>query len=146
MEQIVINTKLDGFVWPGKVVEMDEGAIRSIQSFEDVSDVICLEALSQLGALHIRHGIELKRHVFLMKILHSTLPKTAKITGRYSLSGILKGQTDQSWLYHLSAKLKEGNDLFGGVFLFGTIDYNDNFKKDVLQSHYLKVFSCSNIG
>ncbi len=146
MERIIINTELDGFIWPGNVTEISKTRITSMQSFDDVPDVIGLEALAQLAAFHARFLIELERHVFLMKIRGCTLPAGSRISGTWRLEGIRESSSDRTWLYRLTAARETDGDCFGGVFLFGSVNYDENFKKDVLQSHYRKVFSCSKTG
>lgn len=140
----MINTGLDGFILPGEEIEIGSTTIRSVQAFDKVPDVIGLEALAQLGALHVRHTIDLSRHVFLMKIRQSTLPASPRISGRFRLIGVQESHTDRTWMYRVRAEPEAAGESFGGTFLFGTRAYDAHFNKDLLQSHYRKVFSCLN--
>jgi hypothetical protein len=140
-KEFIIQTGLDGFVMLDRLLEVDVSNITGIRIFSHAPIYTGLEALAQLGAYHIRHLTGFSRHVFLIKIAHCCLPPEKVLEGEYVLSGDLISQSDTSFCYQLKAD-KKGKTLMEGEFIFSSIDYDHNFKKDTLQSHYAEVFSC----
>jgi len=139
--EIVINTGLKGFVILDRVLEVSASHIVGTRSFSDAPVYLGLESLAQLGAYHVRYLTGFSRHVFLIKITHCSLPPEMNMEGEYLFSGNILSQSDSSFYSRLKAK-KEGEPVMEGEFLFAAVDYDHNFKKDVLRRHYVKVFSC----
>ena len=156
--RIVINTGLDSFVLIDKITEAAAGNIRGIKNFVVAPIYLGLESLAQLGAYHVRFLTRFERHAFLLKITSCTMPAQEVIDGRYLLYGMLIGQSESAFTYKLQAK-KESNPPsppfnkggtgglsdethIEGEFLYATVDYNSTFKREILQNHYRKVFSC----
>lgn len=137
----VINTGLDNFVLIDKITEAAAGNIRGIKNFSNAPAYLSLESLAQLGAYHVRFLTRFERHAFLLKITSCTMPAQEVIDGRYLLYGTLIGQSESAFTYKLQAK-KENKTHIEGEFLYATVDYNSTFKREILQNHYRKVFSC----
>ena len=137
----VINTGLDSFVLIDKITEAAAGNIKGIKNFVAAPIYLGLESLAQLGAYHVRFITRFERHAFLLKITSCTMPAQEVIDGRYLLYGTLTGQSESAFTYKLQAK--KGNKAhIEGEFLYATVDYSATFKREILQNHYRKVFSC----
>ncbi|MHB8910041.1 MAG: hypothetical protein ACYDAA_14310 [Syntrophales bacterium] len=100
-----------------------------------------IEALAQLGALHVRYLTGFTRHAFLLKVGRCTLPGGAPAAGACLLTGRQTAQSGTTFAYHLEAK-REGVLLMEGEFLFTTIDYDERFAREALVRHYGMLFSC----
>jgi len=139
--RIIINTKLPGFVLIDKITEATAEYINGIKNFSNAPVYLCIESLAQLGAYHIRFITRFERHAFLLKITSCLMPAPKVIDGRYLLYGTLLSRSESAFTYRLRAK-KENETSIEAEFLYATVDYNRNFKKERLQNHYRKVFSC----
>jgi len=140
-DELTVNTGLGGFVLIDEITETGTDSINGIKRFSNSPAYLGIESLAQLGAYHVRFLTRFERHAFLLKITHCRMPAEQVLDGRYLLHGTLMNRSDSAFVYTLKAK-KESDSLIYGEFLYGTLDYNDNFNKEVLQNHYRKVFSC----
>jgi len=61
--------------------------------------------------------------------------------GIYTLSGELLGRSASAFTHLLRAKAAD-ETIMEGVFLFAVVDYDSTFRKEILQKHYERVFSC----
>ncbi len=137
---IVINTGLSGFVALDRVLEVNTSRIVGTRVFSDTPAYLCLESLAQVGAFHVRYMTDYSRHVFLIKIVScSILLKTTK--GEHVLSGRLLGRADSSFCSFVKAE-RGKETVAEAELLYAAVDYDGNFKEDVLRNHYKKVFSC----
>ena len=141
MERIRIHTGLDHFIMLDAVNDMSADMIEGQVYLENADPTLLLESLAQLAGLHIRHSLAFARHAFLVKVAGMPLPAEKSLTGTYCLRGSLVGRSKDAFTYRVEAS--RGNvPISQGQFLFGTIDYNDDFQKDILQTHYRKVLAC----
>ncbi len=140
-DAITVNTRLDGFVLLDRIIQVEEKGILGTKAFNNDPVYLGLESLAQLGAFHVRYISEFKRHAFLMKIDRCLMPGKQVLNGEYALSGSLVNRSASAFSYALQAK--KGNDVsLDGEFLFATVDYDKNFKKEILKEHYKNVFLC----
>lgn len=139
--RLIINTKLPGFVLIDKITEATAEYINGTKNFSNVPVYLGIESLAQLGAYHIRFITRFERHAFLLKITSCLMPATNIIDGRYLLYGTLLSRSESAFTCRLRAK-KENETSIEGEFLYATVDYNHNFKKEKLQNHYREVFLC----
>jgi len=141
MERITIHTGLRRFIMVDAVTDMSTDHISGEVSYENGDPTLLLESLAQLAGLHIRHSLNFTKHAFLVKITSIPLPAGESLNGRFLLTGSRISQSGSAFTYQLEAS--QGNQsVTRGQFLFGVIDYNDDFQKDILQRHYQKVFEC----
>ncbi len=138
---IVINTGLSGFIMLDRVLEVSAAGIIGTRSFTGVPAFLPLESLAQLGALHIRYVTGFSRHVFLIKIVSCSIPLRTAMEGEYVLSGNLLSRTDSSFRSFVKAE-RDKEAAAEAELLYAAVDYDHNFKKGILQDHYIKVFSC----
>ncbi|MCX5855519.1 MAG: hypothetical protein NTZ24_13295 [Deltaproteobacteria bacterium] len=139
--EIVVHTGLNAFTVLDRIEGISASHITGSRSFSDAPVYLGLEALAQLGAFYIRHLVGFNRHVFLLKIVNCSLPSPHILKGEYSLSGRLLSRSASAF----SCRLKAGKGNTGvmeGDFLYASIDYDGNFKKDILQRYYRKMFAC----
>jgi hypothetical protein len=61
--------------------------------------------------------------------------------GAYNLYGELRGRSSSAFTHLLQARVAE-ETLLEGVFLFAVVDYDSAFRKEILQKHYERVYSC----
>ncbi len=141
MESLRIHTGREGFLLLDAIRPPEAESIEGVKTFYDAPIYEGIEALAQLGALHVRHRLDFSRQVFLLSFRRFTPPESPTLSGRFLLTGTLAGGSQSAWSYRLSAVGDEGNR-FSGTFLFSAVDYDDKFKKDILQPHYRKVFEC----
>ena len=139
--EIVINTGLEGFVMLDSILEVSTSHIVGARSLSDAPVYVCLESLAQLGAYHIRYITNFSRHVFLIKIVHCSLPPEKVMDGEYLLSGDLLSQSASSFRCRLKAE-RERKAVMEGEFLYAAVDYDHNFQGDRFRHHYAEVFSC----
>jgi len=141
ISKITVNTGLSGFVLIDKITETGERHIIGAKNFVDVPVYLGVESLAQLGAYHVRFLTRFERHAFLLKITRCKISAGEVIDGQYLLYGTLANLSDAAFAYKLEAK-KGDETHIEGDFLYGTVDYSTFFKKEILQNHYRKVFSC----
>ncbi|HYA03303.1 MAG TPA: hypothetical protein VEI04_09325 [Syntrophobacteria bacterium] len=141
MERITIHSGLERFVLVDGITETDPGTIKGYKHFDRAPIFLGIEALAQLGALHVRVTAAFARHAFLLGIKRCTVSSGELLDGRYTLLGAVIGRTTTAFSYLLEAS-KEGRVGIDGEFLFATVEYDGVFRKEVLESHYRKVFLC----
>ncbi len=142
---LVIHSLQTGFVLLDRILEVDTGFILGEKTFHGDPAYLGIEALAQLGAYHVRFLNDFGKHAFLLKIQFCTLPEDSAVEGSYRLHGEIQAVSAHSYRHRLEAR-REETAAWGGVFFFSTVDYNDRFKKDLLQTHYRKTFSCLQRG
>ncbi len=140
-EAIKVNTGLSSFILVDRIIQAEEKEISGIKTFNNEPAYLGLESLAQLGAFHVRYVTGFKRHAFLMKIDRCLMPGKQGMNGTYALSGTLVSRSSSAFSYTLQAK--KGNAVsLEGEFLFATVAYDKNFKKEILKEHYKNVFLC----
>lgn len=138
---IVINTGLAGFIMLDRILEVNAASIVGTRTFTGVSPDLPLESLAQLGAFHIRYITGFSRHVFLIKIVNCSIPLRTPLEGEYVLTGNLLTRTDSSFRSHVKAET-DRTTVAEAELLYAAVDYDHNFKREILHDHYTKVFSC----
>jgi hypothetical protein len=139
---ININTGLPGFVLLDRLGEAAAGNIAGSRHFAaPPSLALAIESLAQLGAYHVRYLTNFEKHAFLLKIKSCPLPVSPMPAGIYTLSGELLGRSASAFTHLLRAKAAD-ETIMEGVFLFAVVDYDSTFRKEILQKHYERVFSC----
>ena len=143
MSKVVsINTGLSGFVLLDRIGETAAGSIAGSKHFvSPASLALAIESLAQLGAYHVRYLTNFEKHAFPLKIKSCRLPASPIPAGFYSLSGELQGRSASAFTHILRAKLAD-ETIMEGVFLFAVVDYDSTFRKEILERHYRRVFSC----
>jgi hypothetical protein len=145
LERIVLNSGLDGFVLIDAITAVDPEGIAGIKRFVQAPSYLAIEALAQLGALHVRFITAFDRHAFLLNIKRCSLTPQQALSGCYRLCGKLTSRGGSAYCYRLEAVT--GDEIrIAGEFLFATVAYDASFEKDILQKHYRKVFSCLQSG
>jgi hypothetical protein len=136
-----MRSGLSGFCLIDRISRTGKDEIRGSCTLTGGPLFTLIEALAQLGALHIRYLTGFTRHAFLLKIGRCTLPGGAPAAGACLLRGRQTAQSGTSFAYHLEAG-PEGTLLMEGEFLFTTIDYDERFSGQELSRHYGMLFSC----
>ncbi len=139
--KIEIQTGLTGFIMLDSICEAGATEIMGIRTFSDEPAYLGLEALAQLGAFHIRRLTGFDRHVFLLKIAGCRLSAGKFLNGKFVLSGKLLSRSDSAFLCRMKAE-KEEMPVIEGDFLFGLVDYDEKFKRELLRGHYERIFTC----
>ncbi len=139
MESLSINSQLRGFNLVDRISYVDGDGIRGEALFSRAPLYAGLEAMAQLGALHARRHIDFKRHLFLLKIESCCLPWQGPLQGRFRLSATMIGHSNQAFAYRENARGPDGIVLEAEL-LFGSIAYDREFNKEVLQRHYRELF------
>jgi 3-hydroxymyristoyl/3-hydroxydecanoyl-(acyl carrier protein) dehydratase len=141
LQKITVNTGLNSFLLIDSITEAESRSINGIKTFINDPIYLGLESLAQLGAFHVRFLTGFERHAFVLKITRCQLPAHAVLNGRYHLHGELVSQSVSAFSHVLQAK-KGDKIQIEGEFLFATVEYDHNFRREILQDHNRKVFSC----
>lgn len=141
METITINTGLQNFLLIDRIADVGDRNICGFKHFSKAPAFHGIEALAQLGALHARYATNFEMHAFLLKISSTTIQYYYNLDGFFQLSGILESNSTKAFNYQLTA-YSNGKVIIEGKFIFALSEYNNAFKKEMLQNHYKKVFSC----
>jgi hypothetical protein len=99
-----------------------------------------LEAMAQLAALHVRHGIDFRSHAFLLKVTRGRWPREDELQGRYRLVAERHGRSSHGFAYRVSAQ-GPGDRGLDADLLIGTRPYDHQFQEDVLKAHYKRIFN-----
>ena len=138
---IEINSGLNSFLMLDCILDVSDSRIIGTRSFSSVQPYLILESLAQLGAIHVRRLTDFSKHVFLMKIVRCFIPMKTGIDGECLLSGDLAGRSNSSFRYFLKAE-KDGVTTARAELLYAALEYDKNFKNEILHDHYARVFSC----
>lgn len=103
-----------------------------------------MEALAQLGAMHVRYIHDFQNHAFLLKINRFEPLAAHSLNGTYSLTGKCVSKSHRAFVYTLTAAGDFGES-FSGEFIFAVADYDKNFKQEILTRHYRQRFLCLKI-
>lgn len=145
MEKLTINTGLDCFLLLDCIREAGQDNIEGTLFFTGNQCYLGIEALAQLGAMHVRYITDFSCHAFLLSIRKCSIQEKFVPNSGLLLSGKLLSRSKRGFLYTLKAH-SEDKTLIAGEFLFAAIPYDQKFKKECLESHYRKVFSCLKNG
>ena len=137
----VINTRLPGFVLLDEITQAEEKVITGARRFSDAAPCLGMESLAQLGAFHVRFLTGFRKHAFLVKINRCFISRPGALKGKYLLQGVLVSRSSAAFSYELQAR-KGKNLAIEGNFLYAAVDYDDVFRKEKLQEHYQRLFSC----
>ncbi len=141
MEKMIINTGLLHFFLVDGVTRVDEKHIQGFTSPSGRQSFLWVESMAQLGALHVRYITDFNCLAFLLGISNLQMTEAFQEDERYNMTGALNSRSADSFSYTLTAEIS-GSQSISGTFLFATIPYDDLFRKDSLQHHYKKIFSC----
>ncbi len=141
MDRLTIYTGMNSFLLIDAVTRVTDDTIAGACFFSNDPVFLGMESLAQLAAMHVRYRTDFQKHAFLLKITCCQLPDEDILNGGYHMTGTLTSQSSRSFAYTLHA-YSESCDDFKGEFLIATVDYNNNFKRAVLNDHYKKLFSC----
>ena len=141
---IRINSGLDTFVLLDRVSECTAESITGEVRLPGREAYLVMEALAQLGALHVRHQCGFEKHAFLLKVNRFDWTDPAEAEWEKEpcrLEGSRLVDTGSASVYDLSAR--SGERFLGrGEFAFAVIDYDREFKKEKLKNHYQGIFKC----
>ncbi len=132
---------MDHFVLIDKIISYDQETITGVRHFSNDPCFHLIEALAQLGALHLRFYNNFQKHAFLLSIKKSRLPVKKKLNGTFQLFGKMQGKADNAFSYTISYK-SNAQKYIENEFLFATVPYSSQFNKTTLETHYRKVFAC----
>lgn len=143
MDTLIIRTGRSGFIMPERIIRLDEERIEILKTVgSDEAQVHTgIETLAQAGAFHLRHRSGFERHAFLLTIDHYRALTPRPDPGIYHVHGRLTGKSARAFAYDLWAGQRD-TPCFEGRFLFALGDYDRNFKKESLETHYRNLLSC----
>ncbi len=142
---MTINTGLDRFLLLDCISKAGQNSIEGTLFLSDNQFYLGIEALAQLGAMHLRFITDFACHAFLLGIRKCSIQEKFVRNSSLLLSGKLMSRSTSGFLYALNA-VSEDKTIIAGEFLFAVIPYDEKFKKECLESHYRKVFSCLKNG
>jgi hypothetical protein len=141
MEKITINTGLHRFLLLDRITAVDQKNIQGYCLLSESQAYISVEAMAQLGAMHVRYRTDFSCHAFLLGIGNLHMPEKYNHPVKLNMTGILKSRSTSSFSYAVTSEFA-GGDAINGDFLYATIPYDEQFQKERLKIHYEKVFSC----
>jgi hypothetical protein len=139
--RLTISSGCKGFLLIDAIDAIDKESIRGRRVFHHDSIYLCIEALAQLGAMHVRVVNDFRKHAFLLKINRFEPSAVSTLCGTYILTGKCVSQSNRAFVYALAATGDSGEHI-SGEFMFALVDYDTNFKQDLLTRHYRRLFSC----
>ena len=141
MKEIAISSGMNSFVLVDSIREAGPEGITAVKALQGAPAFAGIESLAQAAALHVRYLNDFSRHAFLLKIQGCSLPASGVLDGEFLVRGELKARSASTFSYGMSLE-KNGHKIMEGDFLIGTVEYDDRFRKDVLEQRYREVFSC----
>jgi len=145
MGKLAFNSGLRGFRLIDAVTDVHARGIEGFKRFVRSPPFLGIEALAQLGALHVRFVTGFDKHAFLLILKHFSKASGPPLEGPYRLRGRLIGRGGSAFSYHLEAVPEEGPRI-EGEFVFATMEYDRVFRREMLAEHYREVFSCLRNG
>jgi hypothetical protein len=139
--EMIIHSGRNSILMLDAIQSVSPTHISGTRSFSDDPLSAGLEALAQLGAFHLRYLTAFERHIFLLKIEKCCFSEGGPLDGEFTLFGELINQSDSAFYFRLMAE-KAGQKAIDGEFLFAAVDYDEKFKRETLQNHYERIFSC----
>jgi len=141
MKQVNIRSGMHNFILLDRIFNMSRDRIIAGKVLRKEPLFTGIEALAQAGALHTRYINDFDRHSFLLKIRNCTILTSRELNGEFLIRGELTARSAASFSYRLQLE-KKSLLVMGGDFLFGTVEYDSRFRKDILDNRYRKIFSC----
>ncbi len=99
MDVIGINIGLEHFLGVDQITEVRADAIKGSRKFSNVPFYLCLEALAQVCALHVRYITDFEKHAFLLKVTRCPIHVGQVFSGQYILRSMLLSHSSQAFLY-----------------------------------------------
>lgn len=145
-QTIRINTGLTSNLMIKEIQGFHSSRIWAISDINNANGPIffpVLEAMAQLGALHVRYLNNFQWHVFLVKVAHIILPDRLPVPTNavINLQADMLGNSDRSFSYRIQA-WEKNHVVIEGDFWFSTIDYDERFNAAALQPHYRDLWTC----
>ena len=141
MERIVVNSGLKSFILLDTISETGPTTIAGRRHFSGEQIAMGIEALAQLGAMHVRFLMNFQKHAFLLSIKRCDMASLNPLEGMVRLKGIQTAHGGSAFSYLMRAQ-QDSRICIEGNFVFAVVDYNDIFKRAILETYYKKVFLC----
>lgn len=141
MERVAINTGLERFVMIDRITDVAADSIAGEVELNGADPTLLVEAMAQMGGMHIRAGSDFRKHAFLVKIANADVPADRLPDGTYTIRGTIVSRSESAFAYRMEAGIHPAV-LIRGDFLLGVVEYNDEFRQDLLQKHFREVFTC----
>ena len=139
MACLTIHSQLNDFKLVAGIAQVFELHLTGEAVFDCMPVYSGLEAMAQLAALHVRHGLEFRRHAFLLKVGHSVWPAQERLDGYFQLRAERYGSSSNAFAYQATARGPEGLHLQADL-LIGTKAYDHEFQEKILAAHYRRIF------
>jgi hypothetical protein len=141
MLKINVNTGLEKYILIDNIIKINDIEIHGSVAFNSAPPYTGIESLAQLGAMHVRWLHDFTKHAALLKINNIDIKDCGQLNGNYSITGILTAKSGRAFTYSLQSSIN-GDIKIEGSIIFALIDYDLKFKKEILETHYKKLFSC----
>jgi|GEM_PF-1343760 len=136
-----VRTKRDDFKMIDRISAVDSRHIEGVKTLDGCPVAMAIESLAQLGALHVRFITAFKKHCFLLLIPHLEVLETSPLHGSCQLYGSLTAESKRAFSYTLRATSRN-RDCLKGRLVFGTLNYDERFRREHLANHYQRMFAC----
>ncbi len=143
MERLIVNTGLDGFTMPDKVTTLNDTTVAAVKSLDtkNDNDLIKIETMAQVCALHTRFRFNFDKHAFLLKIDEYKTISALSGNGEILIRATIVSAAKEAFSYSVRA-LHGEKEIFNGRLLIAVTNYSETFNKKELTKHYRKLFLC----
>ena len=141
MIKIDINTDLEKYVLIDRVTETNECEIQGSVTHQNAPLYTGLESLAQLASMHVKWLHDFNKHTALLKINGIDFKDINQLNGNFSITGKLTARSGRAFTYSLQSAVN-GDIKIEGSMIITLIDYDDKFKKEILEENYKKLFLC----
>ena len=140
MAAVKMTSRLRHFSLLARITRVSEEGMDAMADLDGKPAFCGLEAMAQLAALHVRHGIQFRRHAFLLKVTRCRWPVEEVLRGSYRLTAEQYGRSSHGFVYRVRA-LGPGDEELDADLLIGTRPYDRQFREDILVAHYMSIFN-----
>ena len=141
--ELTIKSNRDGFVLLDRICGMNENGIEGGVFLPDNAPYFWpVEAMAQLGGMHVRSAHDFDRHVFLLKIEDLEFFMETAERGDYLLRAMLRAKSDRAFSYRIRMESERKSSFAEGTFWFASLPYDRVFKEEKLKNNYKELFEC----
>ena len=134
-----VHSGMDSFVLPKKILVYADDHLELETVNISGKHIAAVESLAQSGALHLRTILDFKRHVFLLGVRFLTEQGSVP-NGPLRVKGQLKGLAAEAASYTIKG-MAEGYCIEGELS-FASVEYDENFRQNILEERYRELFRC----
>ena len=141
--EININTNLENYILVENLTDISNDVVSMKVKLENAKFFILSEAMAQLCSIHLRRLNNFKEHSFLLKVNKISPWILKELNGSFTISAKLVSKSSKTFYYAVNSISENNNQEVYGEFYLSLKEYDQDFKKNVLEKHYREVLKCS---